>query len=190
MLTGSSRAPIEVVLFSDVECPFCRKFHLHLKELMDDFPDKLKLIYKNYPLDHDCNPFISEPYHLNSCFAAHLARCAGEQGRYWEALDILYTLPIFQEDLPPGRLRRRVVETISSNSLDKKALNECMQSKRHRPRIVKDIRQGEKLGIRGTPSVFVNGKQAPPSKVALKNLFESLLAEGNAVNQLGGAARR
>src|SRR5690606_28441524 len=83
---GSPQAPIQIVEFFDYECPFCRKFYGTLRDILKDYEGKYLLVYKNFPIDASCNPSIKFKAHEHACYAAHVARCAGEQGKFHEVL--------------------------------------------------------------------------------------------------------
>ena len=76
-LLGNKEAPVTIVEFIDIQCPFCARFHPLVVEAVNAFPDKVKAVIKNYPL----------PFHEQAIPAAKAALAAGEQGKYWEMLD-------------------------------------------------------------------------------------------------------
>ncbi len=78
-VAGKKEAPVTIVAFFDLQCPFCNRFYPPIKEVLKAYPDKVRFIVKNYPL----------PFHPNALPAAKLALAASLQGKYFEALDIL-----------------------------------------------------------------------------------------------------
>lgn len=175
---GPESAPITVVEFSDFECPACRAFYEQLEELLQKYEGKVRLIFRNFPLDDDCNPLIDRKFHLSACYAALFARCAGEQGRFWEALDFLFRLPEL-EDGSPAEARRAIDAGARVLALDGTALDECMKSRRHAGKLEKDAREAEKLGLEGTPSVWVNGKKVEAANtLVLDSIFRAILSPG------------
>ena len=77
---GSKNAPVQLVEFADYECPYCQQVNPLIQKLEEEYGDKLSVAYKDFPL----------PMHHRSEKAAEAARCAGEQGKYWEYHDVLY----------------------------------------------------------------------------------------------------
>lgn len=173
---GRLDAPIKLVEFFDYECSACKQFYHTLKELLMAYPDKYLLVYKNFPLDKSCNPAIPVEMHRSACFAANLARCAGEQGHFHEVSSYLMSLPI-DESTTVDALRSDMLTAVKTYGLDSQALDECMQSGRHLEIVKRDIEQGVKLNLTGTPSLWINGKKAPPSlsPEILRSIFDDIL---------------
>lgn len=138
---GRSDARVAVVAFSDYQCPYCRTFHEETYPLLrEHYVDtgKIVLAYRDLPLDF--HPMAKE--------AAVAARCAGDQGHYWEAADLLFES---QENLGVDLYR----EIAGKLSLDAAAYLSCLDD----PAVMADVRDdamaaGE-LGIQGTPTFFV-----------------------------------
>ena len=76
-------APVTIVEISDFECPYCQKASQTLAELRTLYPGKLRLVFRNFPLDESCNKLLKRQIHENACAAARAAFCAGEQGQFW-----------------------------------------------------------------------------------------------------------
>lgn len=79
---GPKTAPITIVEFSDFQCPYCRVAAISLKTVMQRFPGKVRLVFRNYPLDNSCNRMMQRPLHTNPCEAAKAAYCAKDQGKF------------------------------------------------------------------------------------------------------------
>lgn len=167
---GPEDAPVQIFEFSDFECPACQRFFHMVEELMELYPGKIRLIYKNYPLDEECNPAIREPFHEHSCLAAGVARCAGEQGKFYEAARYIFSLPHVGEEALRG--------TVSQLGLDGDAVNECLASSRLKDKIALDLEQAESLYVSGTPSIWVNGRKIrQPTLAVLRSIVERILAD-------------
>lgn len=155
---GDPSAPVQILEFSDFECPACQNFYPVLKGVLAKYKGKVHFVFKNYPLDMECNPAFKQPAHLNACFSAFAARCAGEQGKFWEATEVLLkeeAYHIGEPDAVRGELLRRL-ERIGVSS---KELTSCIDSGRHKDKILSDIQEADRYGLRGTPAVWVNGKK-------------------------------
>jgi len=113
-----------------------------LGRILSEFPGKVRLVYKDFPL----------PSHPGALPAAEAARCAGEQGRFWEYHDLLFVAqPAFSRtDLQTYAARLGL-------AADKFAA--CLDSGRHRAAAKADVAEGQAAGVRATPTFFVNGQR-------------------------------
>ena len=177
-LRGLPSAPIQIVEFSDFECPACRQVYVMLEEILREYEGKAALSFRNFPLDKACNPGVEREFHQNACYAAHFSRCAGEQGRYWEAVDYLFRMPEFDAEKDPEKIRQAIRRGAQVLDLDGQAVDECIQSGRHLGKIREDIEQGNKIGVEGTPAFWINGRLLEaPSRQAFKIIFDHILSE-------------
>lgn len=140
-IRGNPDAPITIVEFSDFQCPFCFQAYWTIKNVMAKYGAKVKLSYRDMPLTGaEADP--------NSTAAA--ARCAGEQGKYWEYHDLLFEN---QDDIGPRAFR----EFAGDLNLDEAQFESCMESAKFGASIQEDFQEGLRLGITGTPFFFING---------------------------------
>jgi uncharacterized membrane protein/protein-disulfide isomerase len=184
---GVQGAPIQIVEFADFECPGCRLLYGALQSVLKKYEGRYHFVFKNYPLDSTCNPGITHKFHQNACFAAYFIRCAGEQGRFWEALDYAFTDPVFERD---GELDAAQVQSVRDTvvsegasllDLDSIALRECVFSERYLQRVRDEVKQGDELHLQSTPSVWVNGRKVErPTSEALERIFAAIIAEQEA----------
>ena len=138
---GDPKAPITIVEFSDFQCPYCKKSENTLHELLTKYNGRVKLAYLDFPL-----PEI----HPKAERAAEAARCAGEQGKFWEYHDALYAE---QSKLDGAELLNHA----RALHLDEKSFQSCLDSGKFKSKIDADLAQGSKVGVAGTPGFFVNG---------------------------------
>ena len=136
---GSQDAPVVFVEFADYECPYCQKVNPQIQQLKKDYGDKLAIVYKDFPL----------PMHHGSEKAAEAARCAGEQGKFWEYHDVLFYSK--QIDVDALKEHARVLK------LDGETFDTCLDSGREANAVKQDLEEAKGLGLTGTPSFFVNG---------------------------------
>ena len=149
--TGSADAKVTVVEFSDFLCPYCAKTSKYLKLAESANRDKARFIFRHYPLDNSCNRKISRNVHPGACLLAESAACAAEQDRFWPYHDVAFETK--------GKITRPVVQDIAVQvGLDLEAFNSCLDSDRGLRIVKEDIEAGINAGIRGTPSLFVNGR--------------------------------
>jgi protein-disulfide isomerase len=136
---GSQDAPVVFVEFADYECPYCQKVNPQIQQLKKEYGDKIAIVFKDFPL----------PMHHGAEKAAEAARCAGEQGKFWEYHDVLfYSKQIEVDDL---KEHARVLK------LNEDAFNSCLDSGSQSKAVNQDLAEGKDLGLTGTPSFFVNG---------------------------------
>jgi protein-disulfide isomerase len=139
---GPANAPVTLVEFSDFECPFCKRAHPTLLQLFEKYPGKVKLVYRDFPL---------ESIHPQARRAAEAARCAQDQGKFWEYYDLLFTE---SPKLSPDDLKRYATQV----GLDGAKFDACVAGGAHKAVIQRDLDEGNRLGITGTPAFFVNGR--------------------------------
>ena len=136
---GPKNAPVVLVEFADYQCPYCQKVHLDLEKLHKEFGDKLAIAYKDFPLP--MHPFAEK--------AAEAARCAGDQGKFWEFHDKLFE----DKKLEPADLKQQA----STLQLNTTQFDACLDSGAEAAAVQKDTGEGKRLGLSGTPSFFANG---------------------------------
>lgn len=90
---GPEDATVTIVEFSDFQCPYCRTSNVKTKTAFEDFPQDVRLVFKNYPLDTSCNDGIEQQLHPVACRAAVFARCAGRESpeKFWEVHDAMFS---------------------------------------------------------------------------------------------------
>ena len=161
---GPANASVEVVVFSDFECPYCKRFNTGLDQLREEFPDDVKLVFRHHPLRN---------IHPDAQKAAEASICAGDQNKFWEFHDALWT----DEDLSVPRLERHAADL----GLDSAAFDECLSSGRYFDQVQNDVTAVLSLGQGGTPAVFVNGRHVGGAISAsqLRMQIERELAESD-----------
>jgi protein-disulfide isomerase len=148
---GAENPALEIVEFADYLCFQCKKMHHHLRKLVAQYPDAIRLIHRNYPMDHQFNPIVAEPFHEGAGKMAILAIHAAAIGKFWAMNDTLFNLP--------GADRRiDLNETARQAGMDSRTLAAALEHGPYLQRLLFEIRDGMKLGIVGTPSYLVNGK--------------------------------
>jgi protein-disulfide isomerase/uncharacterized membrane protein len=87
---GAEAPEVVIVEYSDYECPFCRKAHEVIRQVVRERKDWLRLVHVHVPLDHSCNPMLRKPFHRHACDCARAAICADRQNRFWVMNDALF----------------------------------------------------------------------------------------------------
>ena len=157
---GRPDAPVEIIEFSDFQCPFCLRAHPVVTEVLKQYGDRVRLVYRHYPL----------PNHPQARPAAEAASCAAEQGKFWPYHDRLFT---DQNALTDRDFKRHAVEL----GLDQARFSGCLESHKYAKDIDADIAAGNEVGVSGTPAFFINGREldgAQPFEVFKRVLDEEL----------------
>ena len=136
---GPENAPVQLVEFADYECPYCQKVHPELIKLREKMGDKVALVYKDFPL----------PQHALAEKAAEAARCAEAQGKFWQFHDALFE----NKHLQVADLKQEA----RTLNLDTVRFDQCLDSGEKAEEVKKDVSEGQRLGLSGTPSFFANG---------------------------------
>jgi protein-disulfide isomerase len=165
-LRGDAAAPVIIVEFSDFQCPYCRTVEPTLKALLARYAGRVSLAYRDYPL---------REIHPQAQQAAEAARCAGEQGKFWEYHDLLYADGAkFDAGSLAGYAR--------GLGLDGQRFVPCLASGKFRQAVEEDLQAGSKAGVNGTPAFFINGiflSGAQPLS-AFEKIIEAELAAAQA----------
>jgi len=139
---GSPSAPVTIIVFSEFQCVYCKSLVMLLDQVLEKNPDNVKLVFKNFPLQRHK---LSQP-------AAAAALAADSQGKFWEYHDLLFK---YQEKMEADTFLKIAAEL----GLDLKAFEEKRKSPETLARIQRDAGDGQRAGVRGTPTVFINGRQ-------------------------------
>lgn len=142
---GPKDAPVTIVEFVDFQCPYCSRFHPLVLEALKAYPDKVKAVIKNYPL----------PFHKEALPAAKAAFAAGEQDKYWEMANAILS--------DNSNLNEKTYRGLAAKiGLDaQKFLNDLKDKDvLWQENIRKDIALGNQAEVRGTPTIYINGRKA------------------------------
>ena len=139
--TGPEDAPITIIEFSDYQCPFCRRWHQEVyQSLLAAYPGKIKLVYRHLPLTS---------IHPDAFPAAEAAMCAGEQNAYWQ-----YHEKLFASELLGTEVYKQYAQELG---LDVTTFEACITDHKYQQAIQEDSDFAVNLGVRSTPTFFVNG---------------------------------
>ena len=138
---GNPVAKITIVEFSDFQCPYCLQAYGMIKELLKKYDGKVKLAYRDLPLQE-----VQSKMHG----AAEAARCAGEQGKFWEYHDRLFEN---QDEYSEAAFK----QFAASLKLNSDQFATCLESGKFKPQIQEDLQEAIRLGATGTPALFING---------------------------------
>jgi protein-disulfide isomerase len=136
---GHSDAPVQLVEFADYQCPYCQRANPDVNKLLQEYGSKISIVYKDFPL----------PMHSHAEKAAEAARCAGQQGKFWEYHNLLFQ----DKKLEVADLKQEA----KTLNLDSTKFDKCLDSGEEATAVKQDQDEALKLGLSGTPSFFVNG---------------------------------
>jgi protein-disulfide isomerase len=139
---GDPSAPVTIVVYSDFQCPFCARLKPTMDKLLQEYPGKVKVYYKQFPLTQ---------IHQYAQKAAEASECAADQGKFWEYHDKLFEN---QGALDIGSLKKYAVDL----GLDANAFNSCLDSGAKEKQVSSELQEGLSNGVQGTPASFVNGQ--------------------------------
>lgn len=152
-VVGNPNAKITIVKFSDYECPACRLGANAIHPLFKRYPNEVKFVFVNFPLDNACNPVVPRRMHEFACEAAYVAVCAQEQGKFIEAYEILFEN---QSKLKTGEIADLLA---SVPGIDMSRLKTCVTQPSTVERVKRDSNLGKAVQIGATPTFFINGKR-------------------------------
>lgn len=138
---GPADAPVTIVEWSDYQCPFCKRAHPTVQQVLSEYKDKVRFVYLDYPL----------PFHQMAMPASQAVHCAEDQGKFWE-----YHTSLFEAagDLSKADLTKRATDL----GLDSAAFEACTAANKHDSLIKSNFDDGAALGVTGTPAFFINGR--------------------------------
>src|SRR5207344_2611231 len=138
---GPANAPVEIVEFSDFQCPFCLNAFPTVNQVLATYGDKIRFVYRHYPL----------PNHPNARPAAEAAECAAEQDKFWPYHDRLFA--------SAGKLADSDLKQAAADlGLDSGRFSSCFEARKYTSIVDADIRAGNEAGVSATPAFFINGR--------------------------------
>jgi len=160
---GNANAAVTIVAFTDYQCPSCAAIHPALERLVKESGDKVRLVARDFPLSQ----------HAEAFKAAEAAEAAREQGKYWEYVQVLLQN---QSSLSVEKLKSYATQL----GLDRTRFDAALDSRKFAEMVQTDLDDGIKLGLKGTPSFFINGRRVTAK--SYEELKESINA---ALTKLG-----
>ena len=145
---GNKNAKVTIVEFSDFQCAFCSRAASTIKEIIEEYGDKVRVVFKHTPM----------PFHKNATLAAQAAIAAGRQGKFWQMYEVLFqnpeTVRRWRPALKPAEVNGYAKE-IGLN-MDKFAAD--LNSESVKQQLAADLALAKKLNVRGIPHFFINGR--------------------------------
>ncbi len=144
---GPEDAPVVIVEFSDFQCPFCGRVLPTLRDVLQRYPKQVRWVFKHFPLD----------FHPDAPLAHTAALAAGEQGKFWEMHDLIFSNQAAMK-------RQHLVAYAKELKLDEEEFTKALDGNKYEEKINLDIQEGRRLGVSGTPTFFVNGRRLVGAK--------------------------
>jgi protein-disulfide isomerase len=138
---GPANARVTLVEFSDFQCPYCSKASQQIAAVLKAYPNDVKLIFKQFPLSD----------HPQAMISAQAALAAHNQGKFWQLHDLMFAN---RTKLSPGAIHFWA----QSLGIDMKKFDADLQSPAVKKQVLKDLEDGEKVGVDGTPTIYINGQ--------------------------------
>lgn len=138
---GNTDTGVLIEEFSDTQCPACGVISPAVEKLIRENPDLARLEFYHFPLS----------YHAYAFMGAEAAECAGDQGQFFEYLDVLFAN---QSSISEDYL----YNVADSLNLDRAKFDACLENHDHKQKILSHIAEGKKRGLPGTPTLYVNGQ--------------------------------
>lgn len=137
---GPRDAPVTIVEFSDFQCPYCKQAAISLNPVIEGYGSNIRLVFKQMPLS----------IHPDAFKAAQASVCAGEQGKFWEFHDVLFS---------SGELSEQALKKYALNlGLKMNEFNTCLSSETSAAVVRRDMQEAMRADVQGTPTFFVNGR--------------------------------
>ena len=169
---GDPRAPVTIVAFSDFQCPYCSKAAETMRLLVAKYNGKVKVAFRDFPM---------RTIHPRAQAAAEAARCAGDQGKFWEFHDALFAEQSKLDE-------KSLIATAQKLGLEGKLFQSCLSSGKSKVQVEEDVLDGTRAGVAGTPGFFINGAFVNGSQPQAE--FEKLIdAELAAIKARGSSAK-
>ncbi|HEX8335227.1 MAG TPA: thioredoxin domain-containing protein [Pyrinomonadaceae bacterium] len=166
---GNASARVTLEEFSDFQCPACGGLEPSLKRVMKDYDDRVRFVFRNFPLQ----------MHKYAFLAARAAEAAGLQGKFWEMHDMLYDNQKEWSDSMEPRVQFDSYAT--RLGLDVQRFKADMERQDLAERVKADLMRGNSLGVKGTPTVYINGREIAPGRLVteddLRRELEAALAQ-------------
>lgn len=167
---GPKDAKVVFVEFSDFECPYCKRMQPAIQQIKAEYSDRVRWVFKDFPLD----------FHLQAMKAHIAANCALAQDKYWELQQRIFNEP-YDANRKLDLSEKKLLSLAKAAGLDEEKFLQCLKDVHGeiRREIEQDIAYGQKIGVRGTPTLYVNGRLVSYARTyeELKEIIEKLLRE-------------
>jgi protein-disulfide isomerase/uncharacterized membrane protein len=172
---GDPQSPITIVKFADFNCGHCMHASHILDRVLIDFKGMVKVVYKNFPLDGNCNPKVSfKRPGASSCIAAYASICADRMGKFNEVYHALYK----DNEMGVSHTPASVENIMQKSGIPQEKYFACLKDPSVLTQLNKEIEEADKLNVQATPSVYLNSRaldSGTPNPQLLKELIQELI---------------
>lgn len=165
-ILGDANASLTIIEFSDTECPFCKRFHATMQQVVKEYPGKVRWVYRHFPLTQ---------LHSKAAKEAEATECAYELGgndAFWAYLDRIFEITPSNNNLDPAQLPQ-IAEFLR---LDVKKFNECLESGKYAKKVDADLQDAVGAGGDGTPYTVVIDKKGNKEAIRGAQPYENVKA--------------
>lgn len=162
-ILGDVNAPVTVVEFADFQCPYCASAELIVKQILSQYPDKIRFLYRHFPIT------TTHPYAMDAAIASE---CANDQNAFWEMHDLIYIRQSeFEKDgFSSQEFFSKIAIATGINNIE---FEKCTNSYSFNDYVAQDISDGLRYGVSGTPTFFVNREKV----IGISKLETTILHE-------------
>lgn len=154
---GSDKPIMEIVKFSDFQCPGCKVAAQFLRAFVRKHGEKVRVTYRNFPLDGSCNSFVPNGGHRFACSASRASLCAAKEGKFWDMHDKIFDA---QDSLSLASLD----EFAGLLGLNMDSFGSCLKDPSVEALLQKDILWGDQIQLESTPTLIINGRKLSGAK--------------------------
>jgi protein-disulfide isomerase len=162
---GAADPKVTIVEYSDTECPFCKNFHATVAKVAEEYPNDVSWVYRHFPLDQ---------LHSKARKEAEATECAGEQGKFWEMLDLIYEVTPSNDGLDLAQLPQLARQAGVANIGE---FNSCLESGKYSDKVASDLADAQAAGGRGTPYSVLIGPDGSKTPMSGAQPYESVKAK-------------
>lgn len=173
---GAANPVLTISEFADPLCPHCKDMGVVLGEFVKKYPDKVRLIFRHYPLDIQCNSAMKRAFHVGACDLARAIECGESQGKFWSMHDAVFA---HQDVYLRNPVTEKAIESLAQAAgANANQLVACFRNQATLGKVKSDIAVGNKIKITGTPTVIINGRRLPGVPLEfVPGILEKILAE-------------
>jgi protein-disulfide isomerase/uncharacterized membrane protein len=156
---GAEDPELVIVEFSDYRCFQCKKMHFFLRRIIENNPDKIRLVHRHFPMDHIINPIVNQPFHNGAAKLAIVSLFAAEKDKFWEMNDALFEIDRQTETV-------NIQDLAQKTGIDFEEMKHAFSKQELWIKLHQDIQDGLKYGLTGTPGFVIDEQvylgQIPP----------------------------
>jgi protein-disulfide isomerase len=156
---GAEDPELVIVEFSDYRCFQCKKMHFFLRRIIENNPDKIRLVHRHFPMDHIINPIVNQPFHNGAAKLAIISLFAAEKDKFWEMNDALFEIDRQTETV-------NIQDLAQKTGIDFEEMKHAFSKQELWIKLHQDIQDGLKYGLTGTPGFVIDEQvylgQIPP----------------------------